>query len=66
MEKKFYCYTIVALLLLQLSAAEENECSVACPHILDPVCATDGRNFQYFSNRCLLEGHNKCEPNNSK
>uniref|UniRef100_A0A182WNW2 Kazal-like domain-containing protein n=1 Tax=Anopheles minimus TaxID=112268 RepID=A0A182WNW2_9DIPT len=64
MESKWFCFTIVTILLFQLSAGEDNECTAACPHILDPVCATDGRKFKYFSNRCLLDGHNKCEPNN--
>uniref|UniRef100_A0AAG5DRU7 Kazal-like domain-containing protein n=1 Tax=Anopheles atroparvus TaxID=41427 RepID=A0AAG5DRU7_ANOAO len=64
MEKKTLFYVIVILMLVHRSLADDSECSVPCPHILDPVCATDGRKFKYFSNRCLMEGHNKCEANN--
>ncbi|XP_050097213.1 enhancer of split M1 protein [Anopheles aquasalis] len=64
MEKQVLMYTFVILLSLQLCRAGESECGKACPHILDPVCATDGRSFKYFSNRCLLEGHNQCEQAN--
>ncbi|XP_055619727.1 enhancer of split M1 protein [Toxorhynchites rutilus septentrionalis] len=41
-------------------------CPKACPHIMDPVCGTDGRSFTWFSNGCLMRAHNECERNGEK
>ncbi|XP_058462491.1 enhancer of split M1 protein [Malaya genurostris] len=39
----------------------DNNCPMPCPHIMEPVCASDGEEFRSFSNRCLLRAYNECE-----
>ncbi|XP_062715524.1 enhancer of split M1 protein-like [Aedes albopictus] len=55
----------LAAVTLQLSSAEGN-CPMPCPHIMDPVCSTDGAQIRRFSNRCLMQAYNECESENGK
>ncbi|XP_055537192.1 enhancer of split M1 protein [Wyeomyia smithii] len=60
-EFKFWITLCMAFCIALLVNGADNQCPKPCPHIMDPVCASNGEQFRTFSNRCLLQAHNDCE-----
>jgi len=47
--------------------AHDADCVSSCNYIVgyDPLCASDGINYESFGNECLMTAHNRCH-NESK
>ena len=47
----------------------ENDCTLGCPRILDPICAVDDekhpKEYKYFHNQCLME-YDSCRQSRGK
>lgn len=52
---------VCAAFLLVCNVKCADDCLYPCNLIHDPVCASDGNEFKFFSNECSMDRHNSCE-----